>query len=210
MQLQAFNDLLIDLLGGVPFARPFVCDGNPLHCELFIVGFNAATRMQVDFWNFWSVGNGFDKQSWFDAYCLERASRPLKKGKLRRNRVSSTRQRIEWIVSAASPVSCLETNLYAKATPEAKDLGKKDRDSSIFEFLLQQIKPKVVFLHGKDARKHISEMAGQEIDQGVVTDAEVFGSHIKVLAMPHLSRGWSKQKSSDVGRQLKTLCQQNS
>lgn len=70
--------------------RPFVCDGSPLDCEIFIVGANAATAMG-DFWDFWLPGVGMDKAAWFAAYKAARAQKPLAPGKTRRMAVSPTR-----------------------------------------------------------------------------------------------------------------------
>jgi hypothetical protein len=35
--------------------RPFVCDGSPLECEAFLVGFNPRTLMSKEFWKFWNT-----------------------------------------------------------------------------------------------------------------------------------------------------------
>lgn len=112
--LHHFEDELRTLLIDFERPRPFVCEGNPLDCDIFIVGFNAATEMKANFWDFWSTEVGFNKQRWLDEYRKERAVKPLAPGKTRRNKISATRQRIEWMVSATSPHRCLETNLYAK------------------------------------------------------------------------------------------------
>ena len=64
MSLDEFERQLADLLGRPSRARPFVCEGSPLDCEIFIVGFNPATEMG-DFWQFWRTGYGFDKNAWF-------------------------------------------------------------------------------------------------------------------------------------------------
>ena len=59
MKLKQFESELRSLTG--PSAlRPFVCDGSPLTCRVFIVGINPATSMTTDFWQFWRAGTGFD------------------------------------------------------------------------------------------------------------------------------------------------------
>jgi len=70
--------------------RPFICDGNPLDCEVFIVGINAATEMEKDFWTFWSDNTGFNKKEWLETYILERSLKPLKSGKTRRNKLRAS------------------------------------------------------------------------------------------------------------------------
>jgi len=201
-----FSGNLKGILKGLDKPRPFVCNGSPYDSEIFIVGFNAATEMQADFWEFWCDKKGFLKEKWFDCYITERANKPLKPGKRRRNRVSNTRQRIEWIASASTPSKCLEKNIYSKATTEAKELKKEDMDSSVFEYLLSEIKPRVVFSHGLDARKHLELLSGSAIQEGSVTEITLFGTKTKVLSMSHLSRGWSEGSSKDTGVYLNQLC----
>ena len=162
--------------------------------------------MKANFWKFWSLDRGFDKKKWFEAYVNERMDKPLKPGKIRRNKVSATRQRIAWITDASKPSECLETNLYTIATPEAIDLEKTDMDSSVFEFLLNEIKPMVVFSHGIPAREHMELLSGDRISEGEIVETMLFGTKTKILSMSHLSRGWSKQRSIDVGVKLNKLC----
>lgn len=169
--------------------RPFVCEGSPLDCRVFIVGFNPATEMTVDFWEFWTPGYGFNKTAWFDAYKVERLNKPLPPGKTRRNTVSTTRRVIEWICEAAAPVRCLETNIYATATPDMASLEAGNRDAALFRFLVEAVKPNVIVAHGKDACR----------------EAERFSDRAKILAVPHFSRGWSELKARELGAKVHSL-----
>src|ERR1700735_3082953 len=116
IDLSAFESELKELIGRPSELRPFVCNGSPLECGVFIVGFNPATKMRADFWEYWRSGYGFDKEAWFKSYKEERQARPLNPGKTRRAQISNTRRVIEWIIEAASPIGCLETNIYSAAT----------------------------------------------------------------------------------------------
>jgi len=149
--LPAFAIELESLAGRPTNLRPFVCSGSPLECSVFIFGFNPATEMGSDFWDYWRPEHGFDKAAWFESYQNERLSRRLKPGKTRRSRVSNTRRVIEWIIEAASPVRCLETNIYPAATAQAIELTDDHRRTDVFSFLLTAIRPKIVVAHGKDA-----------------------------------------------------------
>jgi hypothetical protein len=113
--LQYFECRLIELIGRPTDLRLFVCDGSPLECRAFIVGFNPATASEKDFWTFWDPNTGFKKSEWLQNYIRERRQRPLKPGRTRRNTISSTRRVIDWIVSEASPLKILETNIYTAA-----------------------------------------------------------------------------------------------
>ncbi|MDZ4689710.1 hypothetical protein [Terricaulis sp.] len=187
--LDDFQHQLEKAIGRSATSRPFVCEGSPLDCGVFIVGFNPATDMSADFWKFWTPGYGFDKAAWFDAYKAESLNKPLRPGKTRRTAVSPTRRVIEWICEAASPVRCLESNIYSTATPDMNSLGHEDRDAAIFRFLVETIKPSVIVAHGKDA--------GREADR--------FSGRAKILAVPHFSRGLSEKKARELGAEIRLL-----
>jgi hypothetical protein len=207
MTNQEFESKLKGLMGDRNL-RPFVCEGSPLDCQIFIVGYNPATEMSQSFWSFWSSETGFNKQAWFEAYKKERALKPLTPGKTRRNSLSNTRQRIEWIVEAAQPIKCLETNLYGKATEEAKALSKSEQDSSIFEFLIQEVRPKVMFLHGVNTSRKVEDLTNCKIEPGMdnVTEVSIYSWQTRVIADSHLSYGWSQDNARKLGEKLREIC----
>ncbi|MFT7033782.1 MAG: hypothetical protein ACJA2S_002290, partial [Cyclobacteriaceae bacterium] len=141
---------------------------------------------------------------WLESYILERKLKPLKPNKTRRNKLSNTRQRIEWIVESIKPFKTLETNLFVKATPTANELMSEDRESSVFEFLLETIKPKIIFIHGNEVIEYFENLYNLKITKDKVADFEILGTKTNILAMNHLSRGWSKQKSLELGKLLKS------
>ena len=186
-EIEKFEDGLAALIGAPTDLRPFVCDGSPLTCDVFIVGFNPATTMSADFWQFWRPGMGFDKVAWFEAYKKDRQLKPLKPGKTRRNVVSRSRCVIEMTIEGASPYRCLETNIYAAPTEQASDLAARQRITAPFDFLLSNIKPRVIVAHGVEAVEHIRKMN---------VDA-------KILPVSHFSRGWSNEAAVALGVKIK-------
>lgn len=185
--LVAFQQELAVLIGTPTELRPFICDGSPLECEVFIVGFNPATSMSVDFWQFWRRCEGFDKESWFEAYKKDRQVRPLKPGKTRRNSVSPSRRVMDWVLEGATPYKCLETNIYSTSTEQAVDLASERRITAPFDFLLASIKPRLIVAHGVDAVEHLRKM---NIDA-------------KVVSVSHFSRGWSREAALELGLKIK-------
>ncbi len=151
MSLQTFQEELEALIGKPTDLRPFVCDGSPLDCKVFIVGLNPASEMDGDFWDYWDSGRGFDKTRWFEAYKNSRRERPLNPGKKRRNKVSNTRRVIEWIAAGLMPGKILETNSFAKANEVYADLAERNRSTAPFNLLAESLKPAVIVAHGKDA-----------------------------------------------------------
>lgn len=79
----------------------------------------------------------------------------------------------------------------------------KDRESSVFEYLLETIKPKIIFIHGNEVIEYFEKLYDLKITKNEVADFEILGTKTKILAMNHLSRGWSKQKSMELGEFLK-------
>jgi hypothetical protein len=160
-----------------PPLRPFVCDGDPFDCKAFLVGTNAAT--DVPFWPFWKPEFGFDKTAWLKCY----ESR-------RKGRASATRQRIARIVSAASPAKILETNLFAAPTAREADLKPEDRQSPIFDFLLESLLPSVIVTHGAKARHAFEKRYGTTPAKGDATFVNIDhkGRTIRFCAVRHLSR----------------------
>ena len=116
MTLTEFEESLVELIGRPTKLRPFVCEGSPLQCDLFLVGFNPATEMACDFWDHWKTSVGFDRAAWFQAYLADRKTRPLKPGKKSRPAVSNTRRCLGWIQEEAAGTQILETNIFARAT----------------------------------------------------------------------------------------------
>ena len=200
-KLREFREHL-QRLSGADAGRPFVCDGNPYQCTAFLVGYNPAS--QVPFWPFWSDATGFDKSRWFDCYRAHRMAEPLKEGRTRRQPVSSTRQRIEWIIDAAKPVRVLETNLYPRATKKASDLAVEDRDSEALSFMLREIGPRVLLLHGKKVAEAF-QARYRQTPTDTFTSMTIEGRRMIVRGVPHLSsrRGFSRSRATELGEAIR-------
>ena len=124
MDLERFALGLANLIGKPSSLRPFVCEGSPLKCRIFIVGHNPATPSDRDLWSDWGP-HGFDKAKWMRAYLEERANRPLKPGKTFRPKVSPSRRVIDQVIAAAG-VPILEPNIFAGPSPDMQSLRKRD------------------------------------------------------------------------------------
>lgn len=176
--INSFERDLAALIGKPSVLRPFVCDGSPLECKVFIVGFNPATASSIDFWTFWRSGFGFEKAAWYKNYLSERRGLPQK--------TSPTRRVIEWVLEGASPVKCLETNIHSFPTGKSTDLSATRRSTEPFDFLLRSIKPSLTIAHGKPAIAHI----------------ETKQIKSRVIPVRHFSLHWSKSEARDLGRRI--------
>lgn len=191
-QLRDFERNLESLIGRPTNLRPFVCDGSPFDCKMFVVGLNPASSMKASFWDFWHPGAGFDKRAWFEAYKAERMNRPLKPGRTRGNPISNSRRVIEWINTSLGSVRALETNIYSAATEAFRDLEQRRRLTAPFDFLLDTIKPAVIVVHGTDAVSHISQK----------------GLSVPIIEVSHFSRGWSQRAATDLGLRVRAILDQ--
>lgn len=189
MTLDEFEKRLETLVGKPTTLRPFVCDGSPLACRVFIVGFNPATHADGDFWDNWVTGVGFAKERWHQAYLTHRRDRPLAPGKKRRLPISPTRRRLMWIEEEARGTRILETNIFASASATKAELALQDQCSRPFRFLVETIDPNVIVAHGVDAHAVMDQL----------------NTKAKIIKVPHLSRGWSEDRSRELGRSLGNL-----
>jgi hypothetical protein len=185
MTLDEFEAELKAIIGSPATShRPFVCEGSPLECDIFLVGIEPATSLNSSFWDFWEGGYGFKKREWYKSYCRER----IESGEYG---PSPTRKNIEHFVDGASPVRVLETNISSMAV---KRFNKKNKIyDEAFSFLIKSIKPKVFHVHG--------EPAWNEMD-GFVRNFDMPG---KILKEYHLSFQTGKEKASGFGRRAAAL-----
>lgn len=148
--------------------RPFVCDGSPLDCNVFIVGFNPASA--IPFWDCWdSKLCYFDYKKWEMTYAAKK-------------RLSPTRRNIKKFseVLRKKKFQCLETNIYSYSSPTMKSLAPELQTAKhTLEFLIEALNPTAILFHGKKAR-----MEGELLKQ---QKGFSFGSQ----SCRHFSRGWS-------------------
>jgi len=121
--------------GQVP--RPFLCRGSPLGCDVFLVGINPGTDTPL--WHHWSLEKGCDKDGWLADYLG------------RHGRLKPTRARIERICESAGRDRVLETNVFHVPSARERQLPKADRRTGVFDFLLETLRPRVMFVHGRSA-----------------------------------------------------------
>lgn len=136
-----FAQGLAAVIGRPSALRPFVCEGSPLDCPVFIVGYNPATRMDGDWWRHWDDRHGFRKADWLQAYRAQRA------------RPSKTRARIDAIVAELAGIRVLEANIDAR--PSARKAEYPKPVTAPFDYLLRQCRPRVIIAHGTDAVAHL-------------------------------------------------------
>lgn len=164
LNLDEFEKELAELIGRPSDLRPFVCEGSPLECDVFIVGVNPATGMSADFWDFWMPGHGYDKATWYERYQAERALKPLEPGKTRRHAVSPTRRNTNCFVEGAAGSQVLETNLDPSPAEDADHLRRWfDLNTDIFDFLFRVIRPRAVLFHGKFASEAVARYGADTI-----------------------------------------------
>lgn len=170
---------------------PFVCNGNPLHANIIIIGYNPTTS--YNFWDFFSLEKGFDSNAEFENYKKNRRDK-------RKTEVSITRKRIRMleqeILSNFPAITILKMNLYAKATRREKDLQKIDQDLEIFNFLIKNLHPRIIVVHGRKPQKYLKSLDMSQSDLIHISD-------IPILYEQHFSsRGYSFEQINQLSQKI--------
>lgn len=189
--LNAFRERL-QVLMSHDCMRPFTCSGNPYDCKIFIVGTNSATELKPFFKTYWSDFSGFLREKFHENYNAERTER-------------GTRPRIEHFVRGAHPIPCLETNIFPTPSKRPADLPDDKKDTTIFEFLLQEIQPDALFLFSKPAIQYFQTRFNVMLYGDEFVTADVFEHKTRILrpaALPFIRRT-SYDDAYDVGKKFK-------
>lgn len=126
-------------------AWPFVCEGNPYESQIFLVGINPATPIDIPFWEFWDDNYGMNMEKYLDNH-----------KKVNEGEFGKTRKRI--MMKFRDPLErngmrILETNIWTEYAKEAESVRNKNID--VLEFLLRELNPKIIVVHGNKAHKGI-------------------------------------------------------
>ncbi|MBM5574928.1 hypothetical protein [Deefgea sp. CFH1-16] len=190
--LLQFDQELRELIGVKHDARPFLCEGLPFGCPIFLVGINPGKNSE--FWPHWNAIKGCNKRGWMEDYCAKHG------------RLSPTRARIERLFKAMGTLRCLETNIFPFASPRESDLDASLRNTRVFDFLLKSIRPQVMFVHGATAIEHLVKLTGSNLPKGQFTTVTYLGNTFEIFAGNHLSYQWSYAEVDDLGRILADRC----
>jgi hypothetical protein len=79
-----------------------------------------------------------------------------------------------------------ETNAYSYATVGVKDLAKDNKNTELFEFLLKTIKPKALFLYGKEPRKYIEKKYEVDLRGSMPIEIEMEHGKVAVCAIKYV------------------------
>jgi len=188
--MKNFEHEIKKFLGDNKNSRPFLCEGNPYDCDIFLVGINPATS--TDFWRHWTTNKGCDKQGWLEEY---KANHNGKYGK--------TRDYIEIFFNASKPLKVLETNIYPFSSDREADLAPEYRKTELFEFLVNTIKPKLILGHGASVRRELSKMYSLKLERGKYIPVENNEWELDIVAEHHFSYQWSKQGIEELAQKIK-------
>jgi hypothetical protein len=182
-----------DLVGDDPLSRPFLCHGSPLECQVASVGINPAT--DTPFWPYWNAVNGFSKDHWLAEY------------RGRHKRLKPTRDRLEIFCGAMRPIKCLELNLYTHCSRNEATLAKDYQTTDLFDFMVDAVKPRLLFVHGNSPILHLSRLLKARIEKDAFTSASYLGQPLEIYAscrhMAYVSRGYA----SSMGEKLRVRIQ---
>jgi len=194
--ISEFSAGLFDRLPGKweSTSRPFVCDGSPLDCRTFIVGYNAANDLG-HFRHFWSNERGFDKKLFEQKY--------TEAGKSLDNRTSNR----YWIRNISSAVGeCLETNIYSTSSSNAASLPRSAQTSETFDYLFDTIKPYNIFCYNQKTIEFFQKRLGKRIplisEGGEPRSVTMSGHSFRIIGHNH---GWLSRAKPYVDNLIDAL-----
>jgi hypothetical protein len=171
---------------------PFVCRGNPFDCDTFVVGINPATT--TPFWPCWSAKTGFNKDKWLGLY------------KKHHGDFTPTRQRIEILCHTAGQNRVLETNVFTSFARRENKLAETERTTDVFEFLMDCLNPRVMFVHGRTAIQSLERLVNARIlKHGKFVRVQHRRAAFDVIAGRHLCL-WSYARVQELGEALRERC----
>jgi hypothetical protein len=159
-----------------------------LGCDVFLVGINPGTDTPL--WPHWSPEGSCDKDGWLADYLS------------RHGRLKPTRVRIERISEAAGRDRVLETNVFHVPSAREHRLARADRRTAVFDFLLETLRPRVMFVHGRSAVAVCEERFGVPLPRAEFVRVRYSGATFDVLAGHHLAYQWSYDRVEQLGRRL--------
>lgn len=186
--LQAFGERLLVKLTD-PYARPFVCKGSPYDFSAFIVGINAATRLEP-FSEYWSHSSGFD----WDKFKADYQSLGKKEG---------NRRPIEAISRGLG--GALETNVCARPSRKPGELTEDDWKNSLLPFLFDELRPKVVFVHATRPIQYMQKVTGSKEVSMAPQPAEWMGHKFWLCGRPGALYTLGTDDAYAYGKQLRDL-----
>jgi hypothetical protein len=175
MSLQHIDAAIRKLSGEHPESRPFLCEGSPLDCVVAQVGINPGS--DTPFWPHWRVETGCDKQGWLRDYRFRKAGKR-----------TPTRDRIELLNEVLRPYKVLELNLYHQFSASEASLAADHKSTELFEYMLDAVRPRLLFVHGRAPREHLERLLGTQLKTNDFTTKTHRGQAIDIfVATKHLA-----------------------
>ncbi|WP_087960412.1 hypothetical protein [Geobacillus thermodenitrificans] len=156
---EIYNKIYIS--NSYPYLRPFISEGDPKKCKIFLVGINPATPIlptELDKTTYIELIQDYEK---FLSYY-----RNYRKSKFK-TEISRTRYGIEsfkkWLKQYTS-AQILETDVYTYPTESLVELDKINPDilvisKEIFVNVLKECRPELVIIYGKRAADTFFDLA---------------------------------------------------
>ena len=195
-RMAEFDRQIRTLCGDLSEGRPFLCNGSPFDCEIFLVGINPATDVPLK--PYWSLDHGCNKAAWLEAYREKHPGyRP-------------TRDRIQRLFEAAAPAQILETNVFHFHSKREAILPKSHRTTAVFDFLLKTVKPRIMFVYGRSAVRHVEQLLNVSLTLGEFASVQHGDRTFEVRAGHHLAYQWSFDAVDKLGHELRERCSSHS
>lgn len=188
MNLREFRSKLqkIEKRSPIDTSRPFLCDGSPLKCRIFLVGSSPARKLEEPFWDFWDDAHGFKRAKF------------IKKLEDLPGGLTRTRKYLEIVVDAAGPSDTLETNIYPYEKLKAMDSTAEHKRTDVFDYLLHTIRPQIILAYGSEAKKFFRNLC-IAFEENRLNTINLDGLRIKLLPRDQLIYQTSYKDARQIG-----------
>jgi hypothetical protein len=155
-------------------ARPFICLGHPFEADIFVVGVNAKTDVNMPFWSFWKTETGMNLAKFDKRYLSQTVT----------HKFSDTRKNINSIANNLSPgLRWLATNIYWHPSKDQALLSEHQtgnphlRTKSPFRWLMGACNPEYIIAHGSKAHTEVERLnSGGLLGNATVIKCDHLGS----------------------------------
>ncbi|MFW2176489.1 MULTISPECIES: hypothetical protein [unclassified Moraxella] len=168
------------------YARPFVCTGSPLACQIMTVGFNPSRNVGLDIFDheIWQDDIGFDRERFVEYYDL--AGYQQGESKWSRNHIVQQN-----LIDELVEYPVLETYLYSTISHKKSQLTHEFRRTEVFDWLVQTIAPKVIITQNSEVTKYFEKATNECLTRNAFNTVHYQGHPCVIYPISHLSKKWT-------------------
>lgn len=200
MPLQQLRSTLEQHLDKDTPARPFICTGSPLDCDIMMVGYNPSRDVGLASFDaeIWDDEKGFDRERFVEFY--DRAGHEQKSIAWNRNHLFQQN-----FIDEMAGYRIVETYLYSTITAKKSLLTDQQKSTQVFDALVASVKPKIIMTQNIDVAKYFERATDTLLRRNDFNAVTYQGHHCIILPISHLSKKWNFNELARLRDEIETL-----